>query len=159
MNEHPVAPAGNLVRRWWIHAVVAVAVLAVIATVSVVAASAGGHRPRPPFPRNGAMETAVGVKFIRATLAADGGLLDVRYIVLDSPRAQRWLANTNKPPRLVDRRNNRVIDRAAPMRDAHDKRAGQTYYLIYQNTGNAIHRGDLITLTIAGVTLNDVPVE
>lgn len=160
MNTDHLGTAGHSARRWWVRAIAVVAGLAVVAiTAGVAVVNAKGPRPRPPFPRNAAMETTVGVQFVRATLVADGGLLDVRYIVLDSPRAQRWLANTAKPPRLVDKRNNRVIDRAAPMRDAHSKRAGQTYYIIYQNTGNALHRGDLVTLTVAGVTLNDVPVE
>ena len=52
-----------------------------------------------------------------------------------------------------------MIDRVAPMRDAHQQRPGQTYFLIYQNAKNTIHRGDLIDLTVAGVTLHDIPVE
>ncbi len=159
MNVDDLGTVGRLTRSWWVRATALLAGLALVATAGVVVANAKGAKPRPHFPRNPTMETTAGVQFVRATLAADGGLLDVRYMVLDSPRAQRWLANTSKPPRLVDKRNSRIIDRAAPMRDAHDKRAGQTYYLIYQNTGNALHRGDLLTLTVAGVTLDDVPVE
>ena len=105
------------------------------------------------------METKVGVRVVRASLAADGGLLDVRYVVLNAPSAQKWMANTNNPPTLHDQRNSADVNRVAPMRDAHQQRPGQTYYLIYKNTGNTIHRGDLIDLTVAGVTLHDIPVE
>mgnify|MGYP003378170587 CR=1 FL=1 len=124
-----------------------------------VVAQAAGHRSRPPFPTSSQLESTTGVKVVRATLAADGGLLDVRYVVLNAPNAQRWFADTTKPPVLHDNRNGATIDRVAPMRDAHQQRPGQTYYLIYQNAHNVIHRGDLIDLTIAGVTLHDIPVE
>lgn len=159
MNADALGTAGRLARRWWLRATALVVAITVAIAAGVVIANAREARQRPPFPRNPAMETAAGVQFVRATLVADGGLIDVRYVVLDSPRARRYLSDTSKPPRLVNLRNKRVVDRAAPMRDAHDKRAGQTYYLIYQNTGNSVHRGDRITLTIAGVTLNDIPVE
>jgi len=129
------------------------------AMTSAYVAEARVSHERPKVPRSAALETKTGVQIVRATLAADGGLLDVRYIVLNAPDAQRWMGDTSKPPELRDQRDSGVIDRVAPMRDAHAQRPGQTYFLIYQNTGNAIHRGDLIDLTVAGITLHDVPVE
>ena len=129
------------------------------ATTSAYVAEAHGRHERPQFPRSSELETRTGVQIVRATLAADGGLLDVRYVVLDAPNAQLWMADTSKPPELRDQRDSGVVDRVAPMRDAHQQRPGQTYFLIYQNTGNTIHRGDLIDLTVAGVTLHDIPVE
>jgi hypothetical protein len=147
-------------RRLRIRTVASVASLALAAgAAGAVIAQASTKHPRPPFPRSSDVESKTGVKVVRATLAADGGLLDVRYVVLNAPSAQRWLADTSRPPSLHDNRNGAVIDRVAPMRDAHQQRPGQTYYLIYQNAKNTIHRGDLIDLTVAGVTLHDIPVE
>jgi hypothetical protein len=124
-----------------------------------VAAEAGKRPTRPSMPVSSEVETSAGVRVIRASLAADGGLLDVRYVVLNAPRAQKWMADTTKPPALYDQRNKATIARVAPMRDAHQQRPGQTYYLVYQNVRNTIHRGDRIDLTVAGVTLHDIPVE
>ena len=147
-------------RRVPLRAVAAVAGLALAAgAAGVVAAQAGPGDHRPTFPSSPQLESRSGVKFVRATLAADGGLLDVRYIVINAPNAQRFLADSATPPKLKDLRNGVVIDRVAPMRDAHQQRPGQTYFLIYQNTHNAIHRGDLIDLTVAGSTLHGIPVE
>lgn len=137
--------------------VVGLALAAGAAGVVVANAGTGGHRP--PFPSSPDFESRSGAKIVRATLAADGGLLDVRYTVINAPNAQRWFADTTTPPKLRDQRNGVVIDRVAPMRDAHQQRPGQTYFLIYQNAHNAIHRGDLIDLTVAGATLRDIPVE
>jgi hypothetical protein len=114
---------------------------------------------RPVMPINPDLEAKVGVKVVRATLAGDGGLLDLRYVVLDAPNAQYWFANTAKPPKLFDLRNQATISHVAPMRDAHQQRPGQTYFLIYNNAGSTIHRGDRIDLTVAGVTLHGIPVE
>jgi hypothetical protein len=140
-------------------AAAAAATLVAAGVTGAVVAQAGTTRARPSFPHSAQVELRTGVKVVRATLAADGGLLDVRYVVLDPPTAQRWFADTSKPPTLHDQRNSAVIDRVAPMHDAHQQRAGQTYFLIYQNARNTIHRGDLIDLTVAGVTLHDIPVE
>lgn len=139
-------------------ALVTALVVAGAATSAYVAEARNTHQ-RPHFPRSAELETKTGVQIVRATLAADGGLLDVRYVVLHAPDAQRWMSDTSKPPELRDQRDSGVVNRVAPMRDAHQQRPGQTYFLIYQNTGNTIHRGDLIDLTVAGVTLHDIPVE
>ncbi len=147
-------------RRLPIITVAAVAGLALAAgTVGAVVAQAGSSHRRPSFPSSPELESRSGVKFVRATLAADGGLLDVRYIVINAPNAQRWLADSATPPKLRDQRQGVVIDRVAPMRDAHLQRPGQTYFLIYQNVNNAIHRGDVLDLTVAGTTLRGITVE
>lgn len=147
-------------RRWSWRAVAAVVSLVLLAGFGgALISQAGGRHQRPSLPTSSEVETKSGVKVVRASLAADGGLLDVRYIVLDAPKAQRWLADTSKPPKLKNLRNSAIIDRVAPMRSAHQQRPGQTYFLMYQNTQNLIHRGDLIDLTVAGVTLHNIPVE
>jgi hypothetical protein len=159
MTDTEQRPA-RATRRRILRAATLIAALAIAgAMTSAYVAEARVSHERPKVPRSAALETKTGVQIVRATLAADGGLLDVRYVVLDAPDAQLWMGDTSKPPELRDQRDSGVIDRVAPMRDAHAQRPGQTYFLIYQNTGNAIHRGDLIDLTVAGVTLHDIPVE
>lgn len=152
---------GGLVTRTRAITIAVLAFLAVtpIITGAVVAQGSTRLAHRPKMPTSVALETKAGVKVVRATIAGDGGLLDVRYQVLNAPNAQYWFANTSKPPKLLDLRSGLVISRVAPMRDAHQQRPGQTYFLIYQNSGGAIHRGDKINLTVAGVTLRGIPVE
>jgi len=135
------------------------AVSAVIIFSGTVGASGSPSSRLPHVPVSPEMQAKVGVKIIRATLEGDSGLLDVRYIVLDSPTATYYLHNTIKPPKIVDERNYALITRAAPMADPNAMRPGQTYFLIYQNARNSIHRGDHIDLTVAGITLHGIPVE
>jgi hypothetical protein len=144
--------------RWLTIAVLSLLAVTPVVTGAVMAqGSPANHRPQ--MPKNPDLEAKVGVQVVRATLAGDGGLLDLRYVVLDAPSAQYWFANTSKPPKLFDTRNSATISNVAPMRDAHQQRPGQTYFLIYQNAGNTIHRGDRINLSVAGVTLRGIPVE
>jgi hypothetical protein len=158
MNPNESGPSSFL-RRNARPLALAVGLTLAAGTAGVVVAQADSRSKRPGMPADSEVETKAGVRIVRASLAADGGLLDVRYIVLNAPRAQQWMADTSKPPALLDQRNGVTIDRVAPMRDAHQQRPGQTYYLVYQNTRNTIHRGDRIDITVAGVTLHDVPVE
>jgi hypothetical protein len=44
------------------------------------------------------------------------------------------------------------------MRQGHNLRAGQTYYLVYQNTQGAIRGGEEVTVTKDDLTLEHVPV-
>jgi hypothetical protein len=44
------------------------------------------------------------------------------------------------------------------MRAGHLMRAGQTYYLVYENTNGAIRSGEHVTITYGGQSLRHVPV-
>ena len=135
----------------------AVAIGAGVGVVGVVNADSG-HR-RPHVPESSDVEGKAGIRVTRVSLAGDGGLLDVRYIVLDPSLATKWTGNTDKPPIMENERTSDKFDRVAAMRDGHDLRPGQTYYLIYLNKDGNVHRGDKVDLNIAGTALTGVPVE
>jgi hypothetical protein len=141
--------------------------LALVATLVAAGVGAGvtglvqaapAHK-RPSVPQDSEVEGKAGIRLTRVSLAADGGLLDVRYIVLDPSLATKWTGNTDTPPVMGNERTHNRFDRVAAMREGHDLRPGQTYYLIYLNKGGDVKRGDLIDLSIAGTTLTGVPVE
>jgi hypothetical protein len=44
------------------------------------------------------------------------------------------------------------------MKQGHTLRAGQTYYLVYQNTKAALRHGELATISYADLQLKRVPV-
>jgi hypothetical protein len=117
-----------------------------------------GHK-RPHVPQDSEVEGKAGIRVTRVSLAADSGLIDVRYVVLDPSLATKWTGNTDKPPIMHNERTDERFDRVAAMRDGHDLRPGQTYYLIYLNKDGNVHRGDKIDLSIAGTQLTAVPVE
>lgn len=137
----------------------AAAALVVAAGGAAVVNSASASDRRPTMPTDTQVESKSGIRVTRVSLAADGGLIDVRYIVLKPSQATQWTGNTEKPPVIASERTSDKLDRVAAMREGHDLRAGQTYYLIYLNKGGTLHRGDKIDLEIAGTALRGVPVE
>jgi hypothetical protein len=156
-TDATVKPRTRLGRRGALGLAAATLVVAAGGAAVVNAASASDQRPT--MPTDPQVETRAGIRLTRVSLAADGGLIDVRYIVLNPTLATQWTGDTDKPPVIANERNGDKLDRVAAMREGHDLRAGQTYYLIYLNKGGTLHRGDKIDLEIAGTTLRGVPVE
>ena len=139
-----------------------------VAALAVTAASAIGiaglvHaapvQKRPTVPQDSEVEGRSGIRVVRVSVAGDGGLLDVRYIVLDRSLATEWTGDTDRPPVIENTRTNEHFDRVAAMREGHDLRPGQTYYLIYLNKDGNVKRGDRVDISIAGTVLSGVPVE
>lgn len=137
-------------------AVLAALVLGVFAAQALTSAAAN---KRPTIPTSQAFENASGIKVLRATLAADGGMIDVRYQVLDRGKAAKYAGESTNPPVLDNDRNQAVMKTVISMVHRTDMKLGETYFIIYHNTNMAVHRGDRIDITVNGVTLNNVPVE
>ena len=112
-------------------------------------------------PRNGKMENQLGVRVSALKLVGDGGIVQLDYVVLDSAKAQKFVDDVANPPKIEDSshaKKGRAV-RTAVMKQGHDLRSGQTYYIFYQNENSAIRRGDTATLTYDAFTIAGVPVE
>lgn len=146
---------GRTGKRRYARAVVVVIVAAFVALIvrNVVVAH---QRPSHDVPQSAAMEDKLGVRFSRVAVVEDGGLVQVSYVVLDPEKAQRFQAQQLTPPVIKSTRGS--ISRVALMKQGHDLRAGQTYYLVYQNAKEAVRSGDHVELIEAELTLADVPV-
>ncbi|MDQ1725921.1 MAG: hypothetical protein QOG52_2949, partial [Frankiaceae bacterium] len=89
-------------------------------------------------------------------VVADGGLITLTYVVLDPEKAQRFQAATTTPPVLVSTRGS--LSHVALMKQGHGMRAGQSYYLVYQNTSSEVRPGDKIEITYGDLRLAGAPV-
>jgi hypothetical protein len=160
MSTNDVTPARPTRRRGrWARGLLVAGLVAAVGLGGTLAAQAAGGASRPPMPTSAAVEAASGVQLTRVSLAADSGLIDVRYVVLEPTKARKWAADTKNPPVIKNQRNQRLFDRVAAMRDSHELRSGQTYYLIYLNSAGGVQRGDKVDLDIAGTTLTGITVE
>jgi hypothetical protein len=117
-----------------------------------------GARPGPDVPQDGRMEGALGVRFTRAAVVADGGIVELRYIVLDTQKGSAFQNDVKHPPVLKNEKNGKVAWRTALMKQGHELRPGQTYYILYLNNQNAIRRGDRIRIEAGPHRLAHVPV-
>ncbi|MCU1678030.1 MAG: hypothetical protein JWM93_2788 [Frankiales bacterium] len=137
--------------------VIAVTLLAGIVALIVRNVVVAAHqRQSHAVPQNAAMESVLGVRFSRVAVIEDGGLVQLSYVVLDPEKAQRFQAQQLSPPVIKSRGIS--LTRVALMKQGHDLRPGQTYYLVYQNTKGAVRSGDHVQLDEAELQLTDVPV-
>ena len=120
----------------------------------------GGANAGPAYkvPHDGQLEGALGVRFTQAALVADGGLVEIRYVVLDAQKASAFQNDVKHPPLLRNERNGKTAWRTALMKQGHQLRPGQSYYVLYLNNQNAIHRGDQIEISTPSHKLAHVPV-
>jgi hypothetical protein len=109
-------------------------------------------------PQDGKMESQLGVRITQASLVGDGGLVEIRYTVLDNQRASAFQNDVKHPPLLKNEKNGKTAWRAALMKQGHELRPGQTYYILYLNNQNAIKRGDKIEISTGPGKLAHVPV-
>ncbi|MGC9669583.1 hypothetical protein ACNTMW_23900 [Planosporangium sp. 12N6] len=109
-------------------------------------------------PQDGKMEAHLGVRITQAALVGDGGLVEIRYTVLDTQRASAFQNDVKHPPLLKNEKNGKTAWRTALMKQGHELRPGQTYYILYLNNKNAIKRGDKIEISTGSRKLSHVPV-
>jgi hypothetical protein len=135
-----------------------VVVLVALATILVVRYAPQPGTRSTHVPRSAALESLTGVRVTRIAVVGDGGLVTVFYLVLDPEKATRFQADRDHPPTLRSEARDESTHRTSIMRTGHAMRAGQTYYLVYENTGGALRSGETVTLSYGGASLHHVPV-
>lgn len=137
--------------------VLAALVAAAWATVALLPADLEASTAQPvTMPASAQIESEYGVRFSLVGVTADGGLVDVRFVVLDEERAGEMLEDEAGLPLLVTERNGKVLPSAAMMPMEHDLTAGRTYSVLYRNTAGAIRAGDDVTVQFPDLELNHV---
>ncbi|GII65405.1 hypothetical protein Skr01_54900 [Sphaerisporangium krabiense] len=99
-----------------------------------------------------------GVRLVRVAVSGGGGLVDLRFQVLDPAKAQA-LHDAATPPILVDETSG-VIVKDLYMGHSHTGpyKAAVTYYLVFINPGNWIRRGTKVTVLLGATQVPHVPV-
>jgi len=110
------------------------------------------------MPTNASMEQTLGVRFSRVSVVADGGLVQVSYVILDSDKATRFQDDQKNLPVLTNPKTGLSTRKVALMKQGHSLPVGQTYYFVYNNAGT-VRSHDTATLTAHGQTLAGIPVE
>jgi hypothetical protein len=127
-------------------------------TVRGTVASAVPSERIPPLVTRAGLETRSGVKLTGVAVTGGGGLVDLRYQVVD-PAAAAALHDPGSPPELVDERTGLVVDNLF-MGHSHrgPLHAGERYFLLFENPGNLVHRGTRVTVVLGGARVQHVPV-
>jgi hypothetical protein len=147
--------------------------LGVVAGVAVVLAAfagqsalngGGGSAPAAEEPSPGApqlvsasqFERQLGVRITQVTVSGGGGLIDVRYQVLDPDRA---VALHESKPALVDEGTGVVADQLF-MGHNHQSafHTAETYFYLFDNPGSLVKPGARVTVVLGGLRLEHVEV-
>ena len=118
-------------------------------------APAGMDRPILP---EAEFEDRVGVRVQTVATSGAGGLLDLRYQVLDPGKAA-GVHDEATPPTMVDESTGLVVDQLL-MGHAHtgEFQAGVVYYLVFENPGSLIGPGSSVTVLLGDAQLEHVVV-
>ncbi|MFF5290919.1 hypothetical protein [Paractinoplanes globisporus] len=106
----------------------------------------------------GDLGQASGVTITRVAVTGGGGLVDLRFRVVDPDRAHA-LHDPARPPAVVDESSGLVVhDLLMNHEHTGDYRPGVTYYLVFTNPGNWVRRGASVTVLLGNAQVEHVRV-
>ena len=113
----------------------------------------------PSAASQSAFEEATGVQLVRITVSAGGGMLDLRYRIMDPDKAA-IVHDKKKPPTIVDEATGRSASQSwMPHHGGGEPKFAVTYYELIYNPDGIIKRGDRVTLVIGDTRLAHVIVQ
>ena len=100
-----------------------------------------------------------GVSITQVAVTGNGGLVDLRFQVLDA-NAANALHDPALPPAIIDEPTGLVV-RDLVMNHSHTGQfhQGGTYYLVFENPGNWIGKGSSVTVLLGPVEVRNITVE
>jgi hypothetical protein len=168
----PAIEPAPLSRRRQTLRVLALVVLAAAVVVGVLAWRKDGQAPRVQaapgavMPASAIIEQTWGIRFVAVSVLADGGLVEVRYQVVDpgkSTRIHAGDATSSKkylPILVVEGTGAKVETRSVMFQFNHPTdKSGRLYSIIYGNASGALKPHTLVTIHMSdGTELQHVPV-
>ena len=118
------------------------------------------------MPASSQIEDVWGIRFTQVQLMGANGLVELRYQVLDSTKANRLHADATSlsviPSIRVEGSNQPITSRSLMFHIHNDwtqNLDGKVYSIIYGNPGASVYRNGLVTIVMAdGLELRHVPV-
>jgi hypothetical protein len=111
-------------------------------------------------------EERTGLRIVRVAVTAGGGMIDLRYQVIDPEKARAFCTIRNgaislKEPPMILLEGTGEILKTPWMSHSHVKtlRAGVVYYVLLLNIGGKVQRGQRVTVIIGGVPAEHVLVQ
>ena len=113
---------------------------------------------RPAVTEDGLVEK-IGVRIVYVAVTGDGGLIDLRFQVIDPEKANA-IHDEDNPPTIIDGTTGLVVN-SLLMGHAHTApyNAGQTYYLIFENPGNIVQSGNQVSVLLGNAEVDHVIVK
>lgn len=110
-----------------------------------------GEPAGPTAPVQG--EAELGIEVVRVTLSASGNIVDLRYRVLDPPRAKGLLTKGAKVL-LKDEASGKLLSVpslgyvGSLQQNSPEPQKGRVYYVLFNNVGQLVKPGRKVTLIL-----------
>lgn len=135
------------------------ALLAALGGWALVADHGGRTSPAAIEAMKAAFEETTGVQIVGVAVTAGGGMLDLRYRVLDPDKAV-VIHDKDNPPTIIHEATKHSINKPfmhhSKGRDLH---AAVTYYELLLNLGEVVKAGDAVTIVVGDAHLAHVIVQ
>lgn len=102
------------------------------------------------------IEERFGVRFSLLAVTADGGMIELRYRVIDEGRAANFGHYTETAPLLIAEDTGDIVDVTIMGLHNHRVEPGRQYYVLYRNTGGVIESGRPVTIALGDLKLEHV---
>jgi hypothetical protein len=123
-----------------------------VACLGVLAACRGSTPTPVPLTPDRALEECCGIRITLIAVTASGGMVDLRYKVLDPVKAKAALQDQANVPVLIAEDGTRLPSPglAEPNQDPVE---GRVYYMLYPNTRGVVRPGTRVTVVVGEVQL------
>jgi hypothetical protein len=112
---------------------------------------------RPAVSDSGLVGTS-GVRIVQVALTGGGGLIDLRFQVIDPNKADAINAEAT-PPGLIDESTGLIV--SSPLmghQGVHSYKTGLTYYIVFENPGNLVQRDAKVSVLLGNAQVEHVVV-
>lgn len=105
------------------------------------------------------LEERYGAKVQMVGLLAAGGLIELRFQVVDADKAMALFGPVDEMPLLAVEGTDTVLTSAKGMKHHMTLLDGGSYFIFYTNAANAVQEGSQVSMVINGVRLEHIVVQ
>jgi hypothetical protein len=109
--------------------------------------------PPPVTVSEATLESDYGLRINLLAVTAAGGMIDLRFKVLDKEKAAQLLGTPQPRLAVIAEDSGTVIQAPADTKQSFTLEDGQVYFVQFPNAGHAVETGSPVSLVIGGVRL------
>jgi hypothetical protein len=147
--------------RTWLAAIAGVLVLPLVVAAGLTISAGGSsttasNAAAARLVSAADMEQEYGIKVNLVAVTADGGLVDLRFTVVNKDKAIHVLHDGASMPELLVEPTGAVIHAPTGMRHKVTILDGGNYFLLYSNPGGAVQAGTEVSVVIGDIRLESL---
>ena len=108
------------------------------------------------MPLSPEIEEKFGVRFTFVAVTAGGGMVELRYRVIDEGKAANFGHYTETAPMIIAEDTGKIVDVTIMGLHNHRVEPGRMYYVLYRNTEGAVESHRPVTIAVGDLALEHV---